>query len=75
SSRSCGRRSPGAAAPYTSRVELLFTQVYLRRVEKLLSEIERRKAEDLIALDPTRHPVIPGTGGLRKARVSRSGAG
>jgi len=31
--------------------------------------------EDAIAADPEHWPVIPGTGGLRKARVSRPGMG
>ena len=31
--------------------------------------------EAFIAADPERHPVIPGTGGVRKARWGREGRG
>jgi hypothetical protein len=35
----------------------------------------QQEMEEEIALEPDRHPVMPGTGGFRKARWSRSGGG
>jgi hypothetical protein len=56
-------------------VQIVATTVYLRKVKKLLTEQERQAAEDEIARDPLRWPVIPGTGGLRKARAARGSTG
>jgi hypothetical protein len=56
-------------------VKIVPTRGYLRHAAKLFSEAERRTMENAIAADPEHWPVIPGTGGLRKARVSRSGMG
>lgn len=61
--------------PYNLRMQLVFTSVYLRKAKKLLTEVERRAAEQEIARDPFRWPVIPGTGGLRKARAGRGTSG
>jgi len=44
-------------------------------VKALLSEDERMAMEFLIACRPLDHPVIPGTGGFRKARWARPGKG
>ena len=35
----------------------------------------RQEMEEEIAAEPDRHPVMPGTGGFRKARWGRSGVG
>jgi hypothetical protein len=35
----------------------------------------QQEMEEEIAVKPDRHPVIPGTGGFRKARRGRSGGG
>ena len=35
----------------------------------------QQEMEEEIAVDPGRHPVIPGTGGFRKARWRRPGGG
>ena len=35
----------------------------------------QQEMEEEIAVEPDRHPVMPGTGGFRKARWSRSGSG
>jgi len=51
------------------------TAGYDRRVRKLLTTAERTAAELEIALAPLRWPLIPGTGGARKARIARGGKG
>lgn len=56
-------------------MKIVPTRGYLRHAAKLFSETERRTLEDELAADPERWPVIPGTGGLRKARVARPGTG
>jgi hypothetical protein len=48
---------------------------YKRRADKLLTDAEQDAVIDLVAYDPTRGDVIPGTGGLRKLRVGLSGGG
>ena len=35
----------------------------------------QQQMEEEIAVEPGRHPVMPGTGGFRKARWGRSGRG
>jgi hypothetical protein len=35
----------------------------------------QQEMEEKIAVEPDRHPVMPGTGGFRKARWGRSGSG
>jgi hypothetical protein len=56
-------------------MKLVYTTVYERKISKILTASERRAAEDYIAANPTIHPVIQGTGGIRKARVARGGMG
>jgi hypothetical protein len=48
---------------------------YRRRAAELLSEDEQNAVVDLIAYEPTCGDLIPGTGGLRKVRIGRSGSG
>jgi hypothetical protein len=48
---------------------------YKRRASELLTEAEQDAVVDLIAYGPTSGDLIPGTGGLRKLRVGRSGSG
>jgi hypothetical protein len=48
---------------------------YRRRSDELLSADEQDAIVDLIAYEPTCGELIPGTGGLRKVRVGRSGGG
>jgi hypothetical protein len=43
--------------------------------EELLSADELAELEFSLATDPTAHPVIPGTNGVRKARWARAGMG
>ena len=44
-------------------------------IEGLLSADDVAELEFSLATNPTAHPVIPGTGGVRKARWSRPGTG
>ena len=48
---------------------------YRRRADELLTAGEQDALIDLIAYEPTCGDLIPGTGGLRKVRVGRGGAG
>ncbi len=56
-------------------ISVMELAVYKRRADELLSEAEQSAVVDLIAFDPTCGDLIPGTGGLRKVRVGRSGSG
>ncbi len=56
-------------------MDVVTTRSYDRRAAKLLSPAERMAAELEIAVAPTAWPVIPGTGGARKARVARGSRG
>jgi hypothetical protein len=56
-------------------MKLVYTTVYERKIDRILTASERKAAEDYIASNPTFHPVIQGTGGIRKARVARAGMG
>ena len=51
------------------------TATFSRRAKRLLSEQEILSLEESLADRPEAHPVIPGTGGVRKARWARSGMG
>jgi hypothetical protein len=48
---------------------------YEKKTRKLLSPAEKTALEDHIAEAPDAHPIIPGTGGVRKARWGRGGRG
>lgn len=48
---------------------------YQRRADTLLTADEQDAVVDLIAYEPTRGDVIPGTGGLRKLRIAVGGSG
>ncbi len=48
---------------------------YDKRASKLLSSTEKMALEDHIAETPEAHPIVPGTGGVRKARWGRGGRG
>ena len=61
--------------PYIPPVKVVATTAYDRRARKLLTAEERATAELGIALAPDAWPVIPGTGGARKARAARGGTG
>jgi hypothetical protein len=51
------------------------TYTYEKRIARLLPEADQTAMENSIAESPVAHPVIPGTGGIRKARWSRPGMG
>jgi hypothetical protein len=55
--------------------EIVSLSGYESQVSALLSEEEREAVEFFIACSPEDHPVIPGTGGFRKARWALSGRG
>jgi hypothetical protein len=56
-------------------MKVVATRGYDRQARKVLTPVERAAAELEIALAPTAWPVIPGTGGARKARAARGGRG
>src|SRR2546423_12933511 len=56
-------------------MRVVATRGYDIRARKLLTSAERTAAELEIALAPAAWPVIPGTGGARKARAARGGRG
>jgi len=48
---------------------------YEKRASRLLSPAEKTALEDHIAEAPETHPIVPGTGGVRKVRWGRGGRG
>lgn len=54
---------------------LVHTREYDKDTAELLTDDEVAAMEFAIAGDPEAHPIISGTGGVRKARWSRSGSG
>ncbi len=56
-------------------MKIVHTMIYERKVSAILTPLERDSIEHNIANNPTFYPVIPGTGGIRKARASRGGKG
>ena len=57
------------------RTRVVATSRYEREAQRLLTAEERSRMEESIASDPAAHPVVAGTGGVRKARWSRRGKG
>jgi hypothetical protein len=55
--------------------EIVSLPGYEAQVSALLAEEERMAMEFFIACAPENHPVIPGSGGFRKARWARRGRG
>jgi hypothetical protein len=51
------------------------TKQYEREAKRLLDRAEIAAMETSIAADPEAHPVVTGTGGIRKARWARQGKG
>lgn len=56
-------------------VTLFATRRYQRDVSRLLVAAERAAVEQAVGTAPEAHPVVPGTGGVRKARWGRRGKG
>lgn len=48
---------------------------YERAAARLLGPSAQQELEESITAEPERHPLIPGTGGFRKARWRRPGGG
>lgn len=57
------------------KVRVFATSRYEKEVRRLLAEPEQAAMQLAIAADPAAYPVIPGTGGVRKARWTRQGKG
>ena len=55
--------------------EIVSLSGYESQVSALLNEEERMAMEFFIACAPKDHPVMPGSGGFRKARWARRGKG
>jgi hypothetical protein len=55
--------------------EIVSLPKYETQIAALMDEDERAAMEFFIATSPQVHPVIPGTGGFRKARWARRGEG
>jgi len=56
-------------------VSVIEFAAYRRRADELLSAEEQDAVIDLIAYEPDRGDLIPGTGGLRKVRIGRGERG
>ena len=56
-------------------MEIVSTTVFIKKARKLMSSEEIRNFEDELSLNPDKWPVVQGTGGIRKARASKSGSG
>jgi hypothetical protein len=56
-------------------VTVISTKEFDSLATGLLTEEERALLEFSLATNPTAHPVIPGTDGVRKARWTRAGSG
>lgn len=59
----------------SERYTVIETEVYLRSAERLMTETERTAVVGFFAANPQAGDVIPGAGGLRKARVPLAGRG
>lgn len=61
--------------PYYGCMQIIRTRIYERKLRRLLTAGEAITAENEIALNPTKWPVIVGSGGIRKARAARQDKG
>ncbi len=57
------------------RAAIVASHQYERQATKLLTPSERSALEQHLSEAPEAHPIIPGTGGVRKARWGRGGWG
>ncbi len=55
--------------------EIVSLPAYETEVSAIMDDDERLAMEYFVACAPERHPVIPGTGGFRKARWALGGKG
>ena len=58
-----------------TNIKTVRTRAFEKKALRLLGEQELIAAEDAIAANPTAHPVIKDTGGVRKARWGLPGRG
>ncbi len=56
-------------------VKIVYTTLYERKISAVLTSSERIVIEDAISGNPKMYPVIPDTGGIRKARAARGSGG
>ncbi|HYD07739.1 MAG TPA: addiction module toxin RelE [Reyranella sp.] len=56
-------------------IKVVRTTIYQRACRRIMTEQEILSAEAEIISAPEAWPVIPGGGGIRKARVARGGKG
>jgi hypothetical protein len=65
------------SVPYNAKVAaaIAYTRVYAKRVEKVRRADERDAMDLHVAESPEIHPLVAGTGGVRKARWGRQGKG
>jgi hypothetical protein len=56
-------------------MEIVALPLYIRQVKRLLTAAEREAMESAIASGPLSFPVVPRTGGFRKARWGRGNKG
>jgi hypothetical protein len=63
--------------PYKETVSaaIAYTSVYQKQVAKILRAEDRKEMELYVADHPEIHPVVAGTGGVRKARWRHQGKG
>lgn len=59
----------------TRDIKVVRTNLYLRQAKKLMRQAERDAAEQAVLASPDLWPIIPGTGGARKARIPLEGRG
>jgi hypothetical protein len=57
------------------KVRVFATSRHEKEVRRLLPESEQAAMQLAISADPEAHPVVPGTGGVRKARWARQSKG
>ena len=55
--------------------QIVRTHTYEKRAKRLLPEAELVSLEESIAANPKAQPIVPGSGGIRKARWGRPGMG
>ena len=56
-------------------MKIFYASLYQRSARDVFTAAEQATAEREIAADPAAWPVIPRSGGLRKARAARGGKG
>ena len=60
---------------YIRRVQFIKQPLFTRQLLELVDDDVYRKFQNEMAANPEKGPVVKGTGGLRKARMSLPGRG